>query len=247
MRTREEWDKWYTVADPWKYEGSDEDILRTKVLLSRLRNKRFRISLDLGCGEGFFTNSIAVTSDRTIGYDISETALARARERFPAIEFKQGELLEVISRPEVQDVPYDLILACEVLYYLKTDEERREAIHGISKLGTSDCLFNFSVIVSGQVGAKRYFTHSEFLGMLAERFHVLEHFPCDANLHPLVNRILARLPFRKLRIAVRKKLVALSSPSRWKHVAYIAAKRFCNILIFAVESLTSIFGEVTIA
>lgn len=246
MRTREEWEKWYTVADPWNYEESDEDILRTKVLLSRLRNTRFKHSLDLGCGEGFFTNCIAATSDNAIGYDISESALVRARKRYPSIEFKQGELLEVITRPEVKIIPFDLIKACEVLYYLESDQERREAIDGISKLGAPGCLYYFSVIVSGQVGKKRYFTHPEFLGMLSERFQVLEHFPCDANLHPLANRILSRLPFRKLRIAIRKKLIALSSPSRWKHVGYMAVKRICANLVLASEALATIPREVAI-
>lgn len=48
------------------------------------------------------------------------------------IDSRQGDLLDVIRRPEITDAHFDLAVTAEVLYYLQTDAERREVIAGIA-------------------------------------------------------------------------------------------------------------------
>jgi 2-polyprenyl-3-methyl-5-hydroxy-6-metoxy-1,4-benzoquinol methylase len=225
MRLREEWEHWYQRPDPWDYEGTDEDLLRTETMLSRLCGRHFKRALDLGCGEGRLTNEIAGVADQVVGYDISGTAIQRARTRYPRVEFRQGDLMDVLANPEVLRAPFDLIVAAEVLYYLPTDEERMQALTGISLLGAPDCLYFFSVIVSGSSAGRRYFTHDGFLQMLAKDFQVIEHFPCAVQVSPVVDRVIHAMPFRTPRLSWRRRIISTSEPTRWKHVGYLARKR----------------------
>jgi predicted TPR repeat methyltransferase len=201
-------------------------LFRAEAICSRLRGrKRFKNVLELGCGEGNLANALSVFADRVTGYDISENALARARQRYPHIEFRQGDLLDVVRRPEVVDGYFDLVVVAEVLYYLPTDAERREAIAGIARIGVPDCLYYFSVIVTGASASRRYFTHDEFVRMLSAEFQIIEHFPVGALFPAVVDCTLHAIPFRKARLRWRDWLIENSDSSRWKHVGYFARKR----------------------
>lgn len=225
MRTPEEWERWYQSADPWHSTGSDDELLRTGSILDRLRGRRFEQVLELGCGEGNLANALMAVGDRLTGFDISETALARARQLVPNANFVQGDLLDVVQRPEVMQMPFDLIVTAEVLYYLQTDLERLQAIAGIAALGVPDCLYYFSVIVTGASTGRRYFTHDEFTRMLSEKFRIIEHFPAAVVYSTSVHRCLQAIPFRKLRLSWQKKMIQSSDPSHWKHVGYFAVRK----------------------
>jgi SAM-dependent methyltransferase len=224
MRSREEWEQWYRHPDPWRTEGSDDELLRAEAILSRLRGKRFRHVLELGCGEGNLADALAAVADRVTGYDISENALARARRRFPHIEFGQGDLLDVVQRPEIKEQPFDFIVTAEVLSYFQTDTERRQAIAGIAGLGVAGYLYYFSVIVMGASAGRRYFTHDEFTRMLSEKFRIIEHFPSAVVFSPVVDRVLHAMPFRRARMSWQQRKIRNSDPSRWKHVGYFAMR-----------------------
>ena len=183
----------------------------------------FKLALDLGCGEGALTHALSSVVGHMVGYDISENALIRARQRYPGIEFRQGDIVDVVKRTEVTTAPFDLVVVTEVLYCLPTDEERREVIAGLANLGTDSCLFYFSVMVTGSGPRRRYFTHDEFLRMLSTHFRVLEHFPLE-TLPRGADRILSVIPFSRSRMPLRQRLVESSDPSRWKHVGYLAEK-----------------------
>jgi SAM-dependent methyltransferase len=223
MRSREDWDRWYEQADPWRYAGSDQDRMRARAILGRISRRHFELALDLGCGEGALTHALSSVAGRMVGYDISDNALMRARQRYPEIEFRQGDIVDVVNRDEVTTAPFDLIVVTEVLYYLQSDRERREVIACLARLGTDSCLFHFSVMVTGSRPTGRYFTHDEFLRMLSTHFRVLEHFPLE-TLPRGADRIISAIPFRSVRMPLRQRLVESSDPSRWKHVGYLAEK-----------------------
>jgi SAM-dependent methyltransferase len=162
--------------------GSDKDRVRIDLLLERLRYARFAHILDLGCGEGHQTAALSQLAGSTLGIDIAENALERARSQFPNIRFQQGELLDVIKDPEILQIPFDLISVSEVLYYFQTDEERRAALAGLAQIGVPACIYYFSVIVTGASKYRRYFTHQEFLTMLSQHFQVIDCFASVADL-----------------------------------------------------------------
>ncbi|PWI13312.1 class I SAM-dependent methyltransferase [Streptomyces sp. Act143] len=50
---------------------------------------------DLGCGPGHVAAWLAERGARTVGVDLSAGMVAAGRARFPAVEFRQGDLLEL--------------------------------------------------------------------------------------------------------------------------------------------------------
>jgi SAM-dependent methyltransferase len=223
VRTAAEWDKWYLRPNPWDFEGGDEDRVRTELLLGRLKHARFRNLLDLGCGEGQLTDTLSRLSENTYAIDIAQTAVDRARARFPHIRFEQGDLLDVIHDPKIARIPFDFISVSEVLYYFQSEEERRAAVGGLARIGAPACLYYFSVLVTGASRYRRYFTHDGFIRMLSEHFQVVDFFPLVAE--PCVLPLARILPHPRLRAALRWALTVTRKPEHCKHVGYFALKR----------------------
>lgn len=225
MRTREEWNAWYAKANPWGTAGSIDDEVRVEALVRRLRHAKFRLGLDLGCGEGRLTHVLAQFCDRIVGYDISDTAVQRARVQFPHIEFGTGDLLEVVARPEILVSPFDFVAAAETLYYLQTDAEREEAVSGLARLGAPSCLFFVSVIVNSTSRFRRYFSHDEIVALLSRHFIVIDAFACLAQDTPGLRAARALCPTRELRRRLTAAWTALQAPQDCKHAGYFALKR----------------------
>lgn len=225
MRSQEDWDKWYAQPNPWGSEGTVKDKVRTEILLERLGDASFDQTLDLGCGEGAVTNRVSSLSRQTLAFDISSRAIERARTRFPGIDFRQGELLDVIALPEIRAMPFELILVSEVLYYFQTDEERHAAVAGIARLGAPSCVYYFSVIVTGASRKRRYFTHAEFVRLLSTHFNIIDRFVSVAEIPPVLEFLLRLVPSHRIRQKLLKAWTATREISNSRHMGYLAVKR----------------------
>jgi len=224
METREEWEEWYARPNPWDNEGSLEDRVRIRAVTERLAMARFRLALDLGCGEGFMTSALARTAERTLAFDISGQAVRRAQARFPAIEFAQGEIREVARRPDVVAMPFDFVSVAEVLYYLQDDRDRAEAVEAIHGLGLPQCLFFFSVLVAGENKYRKYFTRDSFMELIRPHFNVVDCFPFVAYRPKWIEGALHVMPDR-LALATLRQWTQLRSLDHCKHVGFFALKR----------------------
>jgi SAM-dependent methyltransferase len=240
MRTKEEWETWYVQSNPWGTIGSDKDIVRTDLLLDRLRYARFVNILDLGCGEGQQTNALSKLAENTIGIDIAGNAIERAQSQFPHIRFQQGELLDVIKDTQIAQTPFDFISLSEVLYYFQTDEERHAALSGLARIGAPACLYYFSVIVTGASKYRRYFTHDEFVEMLSEHFQVIDCFASVADLSRLLRILRLLIPSRSMRLELLRAWTATRKPDACRHAGYFAVKRATQQ---RVESQSAVSAE----
>lgn len=72
-------------------------------------------ALDLGCGEGDFTATLARAGADALGVDVAEAALARARTRHPDLEFR---LVPVEGPLPIDDDSIDLVWASEVIEHI---------------------------------------------------------------------------------------------------------------------------------
>ena len=74
--------------------------------------------LDAGCGDGNFTADIAARGHRCHGIDLSEGGIARARGRYPAIDFSVASLNDDLRAvfPGVRE--FDAIYSVEVIEHL---------------------------------------------------------------------------------------------------------------------------------
>ena len=111
-------------ADPWSIGDAAHE--RYDLYLDVLnRQKRGSGSiLDIGCGQGAVLNRFAGSFERLIGIELSEVAIARGRERFPHIEFRQGSA-DHLERALDPGTRFDAILYSDVICYLDEDGKNR--------------------------------------------------------------------------------------------------------------------------
>jgi SAM-dependent methyltransferase len=87
--------------------------LRRAFLLDELRPGD-RV-LDLGSGAGDFTAEIAKVAEQVVGLEVAKAAVARARARHPALDFR----LTPIDGPlPLEDGAFDLVWASEVIEHV---------------------------------------------------------------------------------------------------------------------------------
>jgi SAM-dependent methyltransferase len=101
--------------DPWGFETSPYERKKYERTLGVLQGRRYQRVLEVGCSIGVFTVKLAPLCDEVLAVDVSERAVAAARERlagFPHVRVERRGLPE-----DTPEGPFDLIVASEVLYY----------------------------------------------------------------------------------------------------------------------------------
>ncbi len=109
--------------DPWGFEGRWYERRKRALTLASLPDEWYPTGLELGCSIGVLTAELADRVDELLAVDISEAALARARERLgDRVRFERRDLREGIPPG-----PFDLVVVSEVGYYLTREPLRRLA------------------------------------------------------------------------------------------------------------------------
>jgi SAM-dependent methyltransferase len=106
----------YAMEDPWQMTSTREQHRFTRTL-AHLRglSPAYGNILEFGCGEGHQSAHLVALCQALHGVDISAAAVARARRRCPQACFEVAALEDAQS--VFADQHFDLITACEVLYY----------------------------------------------------------------------------------------------------------------------------------
>jgi 2-polyprenyl-3-methyl-5-hydroxy-6-metoxy-1,4-benzoquinol methylase len=103
-------DLWQRLPD----ELSIPDFeLRWRYLLEQMRPGD-RV-VDLGCGEGAFTSSIAQAGFAVVGIEVAQSAIERARTRHPGLDFR---LAPVNGSLPLEDGSFNLVWATEVIEHI---------------------------------------------------------------------------------------------------------------------------------
>ncbi len=104
-------------GDPWELESSEFEQARYARQVAMLQGRRYERVLEIGCGAGAFTRSLAKIADHVVGLDIAEAAVAQARTRAPAgnVDFRLANVMEF---DPVAEGPWDLVVMSETVYYL---------------------------------------------------------------------------------------------------------------------------------
>jgi SAM-dependent methyltransferase len=129
----------YCVRDPWRI-NSPEERLRFQETARVIREKigvKIQGILEIGCGEGLQTETLALLATRVVGLDPSARAVARARARhIRNASFDVGDLTTWQKQSEES---FELVTACECLYYMQDLETAYRALY---KLG-ENCLVTY--------------------------------------------------------------------------------------------------------
>jgi SAM-dependent methyltransferase len=137
----------YSIEDPWNMNSPGE-IARFEATNRIIEREFGRVGtlLELGCGEGHQTQYLQRLADRVCGLDVSAKAVERARLRLPNAKFAATDLH---NQPWTAEVPrFDLITACEVLYYMKDIDQ---TLARMSELGRN-CLVTIFAPAARRVG-----------------------------------------------------------------------------------------------
>lgn len=133
---REYFEELYAESeDPWSFETSEYERNKYERTISVLGKRRFHRALEAGASIGVFTRMLADRCDELLAVDVSERAVAAARERLSGQEHVRVERRTLPE--EMPAGPFDLIVASEVLYYFPGEEMlavlqgfERELAHG---------------------------------------------------------------------------------------------------------------------
>lgn len=105
--------------DPWIQSTQPNRYSRSMAIMNI---KRFGIKsvVEYGCGLGYYANWIyEETGIVPLSIDISPTAISKAKQKFPHLNFKTGNILEVDKLSNKDQI--DCILLADIMWYILDD------------------------------------------------------------------------------------------------------------------------------
>ena len=120
----------YRIDDPWHMTSPSQQYRfreTNQVILEQFG--RVGSILEIGCGEGHQSLFFQQICDHLVGLDVSARAIKRAGRKCPESKFLVGT---IFSQEVEAYAPFDLVVACEVLYYM---EDVSVALQRIRELG----------------------------------------------------------------------------------------------------------------
>lgn len=127
----------YRMADPWIMTSPAEQFRFIETNRLILENfGRVRSLLEIGCGEGHQSLHLQQVCDRLTGLDVSGRAVRRACIRCPQAKFLVGD---IFSQEVSALAPFDVVVACEVLYYMSDLPATLQQIRTL----TGNCLVTY--------------------------------------------------------------------------------------------------------
>ena len=111
----------YFFSNPWKLNSKPE-VYRFKsinnFLLNQNNNILYNHILEIGCGEGHHTEFLSKISKNITSIDISKNAIKKAKNKNITNAKFINKKLELLDKTN----QFDLIIASEVIYYIKNVE-----------------------------------------------------------------------------------------------------------------------------
>lgn len=100
--------------DADRYEDAGQFVHETAAdLVDQLDPQPGERVLDLGCGTGHLTAEIATRGATTVGVDSDPEMLTTARDRYPGLEFREGDIRDVRF-----DEPFDAVFSNAALHWV---------------------------------------------------------------------------------------------------------------------------------
>jgi SAM-dependent methyltransferase len=101
--------------DPWNFETSPYERDKYAATLAALARAHYPYAFEIGCSLGVLTAQLAPRCGHLLAVDVSEAALAQARQRCAALPQVRVQRMQVPA--ELPSQSFDLILVSEVGYY----------------------------------------------------------------------------------------------------------------------------------
>ena len=135
-----EFEEMYQQEQVSCFDSWHQDDLRSRedaaAIMRVVADQHFDWLVDLGCGKGALTSALSALADRSLGVDVSPTAVRIAQERYPHLDFLVadindasivGQVLRSLKQTESKKV---LVVLSQVLSYLS---QWREVVAAVSQ------------------------------------------------------------------------------------------------------------------
>ena len=109
----------YSAEDEYGFDSWRQDDLRhlgNRLLFALLEGSHFDRILDIGCGKGAVTQRLRQHGNTIVGLDASETAIRKAAERYPDIDFVVADVFDFLGD---DGADYTLVSMLEILSYIE--------------------------------------------------------------------------------------------------------------------------------
>ena len=130
----------YFFKNPWNLHSSEE-VYRYKYLnnflIKKNNNKIYSNILEIGCGEGIHTSYLTNIANKITSLDISTVAIKKAKKK----HIKNVSFHNCIIEKYIIKDKFDLIIASEVIYYIK---DIKKFIHKIESFKTNYIITYYS-------------------------------------------------------------------------------------------------------
>lgn len=104
------------TEDPWDLESSAYERDKYAHSLRALGGRRYPLAFEVGCAKGVLTRQLAQHCDALLAIDVSETALAAARDRCEPLDHVSFARMVFPEHAPIGGA-FDLIVLSEVVYY----------------------------------------------------------------------------------------------------------------------------------
>lgn len=107
----------YQAEDSERFDSwfeRDLRALRKAISYTILSGYNYSSILDIGCGKGTFTHLLKKHNNRVVGIDLSETAIRKAKESYPDIEFIAMDVRDLSSLDE----QFELVVVMTTFAYV---------------------------------------------------------------------------------------------------------------------------------
>ncbi len=111
--------------DPWGFHTSQYERDKYAATLAALPPGRFAAGFEVGCSIGVLTRLLAARCDALLSVDVSEAALAAARDNcagLPHVELRRLHIPAEWPPGTFEPGTFDLIVLSEVLYFLGPED-----------------------------------------------------------------------------------------------------------------------------
>lgn len=118
----------------WMYRIRGEVFDRVVAELGLTGGRTARV-LDVGAGTGFYVDRWLRLGAAVTGVDLTDVAVTRLRDRFPAARFVRANIGYPLTEPlSAEPGSYDVVSAFDVVFHIVDDREYAQALGNIASL-----------------------------------------------------------------------------------------------------------------
>ena len=107
--------------DPWEQSEREKYASEKSVCINLVEAFERQNVIELGCGFGQLTDRLRKICPNTTGLDISQTAIKKAKKRYPKCDFRISKFLDFDLLRSLQP---DCIVMAEITWYVLDDLDR---------------------------------------------------------------------------------------------------------------------------